>query len=96
MDYRQEALEKHAEWRGKLEVTSRVPVRTSEDLSLAYTPGVAEPCLAIREDPAKSFELTRRWEPCGGRHRRSAGARLPGTSGPRRGMPGYGGEMRTP
>ena len=61
MDYRQEALEKHAEWRGKLEVASRVPVRTSEDLSLAYTPGVAEPCLAIREDPAKSFELTRRW-----------------------------------
>ncbi len=61
MDYRQEALEKHAEWRGKLEVTSRVRVQTSEDLSLAYTPGVAEPCLAIREDPAKSFELTRRW-----------------------------------
>ena len=60
MDIKQEALKKHYEWKGKLEIAPRVHVRNSEDLSLAYTPGVAEPCLAIRDDYTKSFELTRR------------------------------------
>ena len=61
MNYREESLKKHAEWRGKIEVVSRVEVDTREKLSLAYTPGVAEPCLAIRDDTERSFELTRRW-----------------------------------
>ncbi len=61
MDYRKESLKKHAEWRGKIEVVPRVEVDSREKLSLAYTPGVAEPCLAIRDDPEKSFTLTRRW-----------------------------------
>ena len=60
MDIRQEALKKHYEWQGKLEITARAHVKNSEDLSLAYTPGVAEPCLAIRDDYEKSFALTRR------------------------------------
>ncbi len=61
MNIREESLKKHAEWKGKLEVVSRVPVKNREQLSLAYTPGVAEPCLAIQKDYNKSFELTRRW-----------------------------------
>ncbi len=61
MNYREESLKKHAEWRGKIEVVPRVEVDTREKLSLAYTPGVAEPCLAIQKDPEKSFTLTRRW-----------------------------------
>ncbi|MBQ8081025.1 MAG: NADP-dependent malic enzyme [Clostridia bacterium] len=60
MNYAEEALRLHQEWRGKIEVVSRVPVQNKEDLSLAYTPGVAEPCLAIQKDYNKSFELTRR------------------------------------
>ncbi|MDO5436006.1 MAG: NADP-dependent malic enzyme [Clostridia bacterium] len=60
MDIRQEALRKHYEWNGKIEVVSRVPVTNSEELSLAYTPGVAEPCLEIQKDPGKSWLLTRR------------------------------------
>ena len=60
MDIRERSLEKHYEWQGKIEVVSRVSVKTREDLSLAYTPGVAEPCMAIHEDYSKSFELTRR------------------------------------
>lgn len=60
MDLRQESLKKHAQWKGKIEVVARVPLNTREELSLAYTPGVAEPCLAIQEDYEKSFELTRR------------------------------------
>ena len=60
MDIRQESLKKHYEWNGKIEVISRAPIETREDLSLAYTPGVAEPCLAIRDDVSKSYELTRR------------------------------------
>lgn len=60
MDIKARALEKHYEWAGKLEITPRCPVKNSEDLSLAYTPGVAEPCLAIRDDYDKSFELTGR------------------------------------
>ncbi len=61
MNYREESLKKHAEWQGKIEVVSRVEVDSREKLSLAYTPGVAEPCLAIEKDPEKSFTLTRRW-----------------------------------
>ena len=60
MDIRQESLKKHYEWDGKIEVVSRVSVKTREDLSLAYTPGVAEPCLEIQRDINKSYELTRR------------------------------------
>ncbi|MDD2362688.1 MAG: NADP-dependent malic enzyme [Oscillospiraceae bacterium] len=61
MDIKQVAMEKHYEWKGKLEITSRTPVTNGEQLSLAYTPGVAEPCIAIQKDYNKSFELTRRW-----------------------------------
>lgn len=61
MDYNDISLKKHAEWRGKIETVCRVPVDSNEALSVAYTPGVAEPCLAIRDDINKSFELTRRW-----------------------------------
>ena len=60
MDYAAESLKKHYEWHGKIEVISRVPVNTREDLSLAYTPGVAEPCLEIQRDIKKSWSLTRR------------------------------------
>lgn len=61
MNYREESLKKHAEWRGKIETVCRVPVDSRQALSLAYTPGVAEPCMAIHENAEKSFELTRRW-----------------------------------
>ena len=61
MDYFKESLAKHAEWRGKVEVQTRVPVDTDEALSIAYTPGVAEPCRAIQADENLSFSLTRRW-----------------------------------
>ena len=60
MDIRQESLKKHYEWNGKIEVISTVPINSSEDLALAYTPGVAEPCLEIQKDYNKSYELTRR------------------------------------
>ena len=60
MDIRQESLKKHYEWQGKIEVISRAPINSREDLSLAYTPGVAEPCLEINKDISKSYELTRR------------------------------------
>lgn len=61
MDIKKEALKKHYEWRGKIEMNAAVKIDSRADLSLAYTPGVAEPCLAIQNDPDKSFELTRRW-----------------------------------
>ena len=61
MDYSKVSLEKHYEWKGKLEVVSRASVNDAESLSLAYTPGVAAPCLEIQKDPSRSFELTRRW-----------------------------------
>ncbi len=60
MNYAEESLKKHYEWQGKIEVISRAPVNTREDLSLCYTPGVAEPCLEIQKDINKSFALTRR------------------------------------
>lgn len=61
MDYRKVSLQKHYEWKGKLEVTARAKAGDKEALSLAYTPGVAEPCLEIQKDYKKSWELTRRW-----------------------------------
>lgn len=60
MDIREKSLEKHYEWQGKIEVTTRCEIKTREDLSLAYTPGVAQPCLEIQKDIDKSYELTRR------------------------------------
>ena len=64
MNYAVESLKKHAEWRGKIEVIATVPVATKDDLSLAYTPGVAQPCLEIQKDVNKSYDLTRRWNLC--------------------------------
>lgn len=60
MNYSEEALKKHSQWKGKIEVISRVPLKTRDDLSIAYTPGVAAPCLAIEKDPDLSYEYTRR------------------------------------
>ena len=64
MDYAKESLRLHGEWKGKIEVVTRVPVENKDDLSLAYTPGVAQPCLEIQKDINKSYELTRRWNMC--------------------------------
>ena len=64
MDYAKEALRLHGEWKGKIEMVTRVPVKTKDDLSLAYTPGVAQPCLEIQKDINKSYELTRRHNLC--------------------------------
>ncbi len=64
MNYAEESLKLHEEWNGKLEVISTVPVKDEEDLSLAYTPGVAQPCLEIRDNLSKSYDLTRRWNLC--------------------------------
>ena len=64
MDHAKESLRLHREWQGKIEVISRVPVSSGEDLSLAYTPGVAQPCLEIQKDVDKSYELTRRHNMC--------------------------------
>lgn len=60
MDYAAESLIKHIAWKGKIETAVRVPLKTADDLALAYTPGVAQPCLAIQQEPEKSFTLTRR------------------------------------
>ena len=64
MDYAKESLRLHNEWKGKIEVVAKVPVATADDLSLAYTPGVAQPCLEIQKDVNKSYELTRRHNLC--------------------------------
>ena len=64
MDYAKESLKLHEQWKGKIEVVETVPVKSKEDLALAYTPGVAEPCLAIQKDENKSYELTRRHNMC--------------------------------
>ena len=64
MDYAKESLRLHGEWKGKIEVNATVPVETKDDLSLAYTPGVAQPCLEIQKDISKSYELTRRHNLC--------------------------------
>ena len=64
MDYAKESLRLHKEWKGKLEAVTRVPVANKDDLSLAYTPGVAQPCLEIQKNIDASYELTRRWNMC--------------------------------
>ncbi|MBQ7857473.1 MAG: NAD-dependent malic enzyme [Oscillospiraceae bacterium] len=64
MDYAKESLRLHEQWKGKIEVVATVPVATKEDLSLAYTPGVAQPCLEINKDVSKSYDLTRRHNLC--------------------------------
>lgn len=64
MDYAKESLKLHEQWKGKIEVVETVPVKSKEDLALAYTPGVAEPCLAIQKDVNKSYDLTRRHNMC--------------------------------
>ncbi len=86
MDYAAESLRLHREWKGKIEVTSRVPVENSEDLSLAYTPGVAQPCLEIQKDIDQSYELTRRGNLCAVITDGSAVLGL-GDIGPEAGMP---------
>lgn len=86
MDYAKESLKKHSEWKGKIEVISRVPVSTKEDLALAYTPGVAQPCLEIQKDLDKSYELTRRHNMCAVITDGSAVLGL-GDIGPEAGMP---------
>lgn len=64
MNYAEQSLKKHLEWKGKIEVVPRVPVETPEDLALAYTPGVAQSCLEIQRDAERSYALTRRWNLC--------------------------------
>ena len=86
MDYAKESLRLHGEWKGKIEVVATVPVASKEDLSLAYTPGVAQPCLAIQEDVNKSYELTRRHNLCAVITDGSAVLGL-GDIGPEAGMP---------
>ena len=86
MNYAEESLRLHNEWKGKIEVVSRVPVQTKEDLSLAYTPGVAQPCLEIQKDIDKSYELTRRHNLCAVITDGSAVLGL-GDIGPEAGMP---------
>ena len=86
MDYAKESLKKHAQWGGKIEVISKVPCATREDLSLAYTPGVAQPCLEIQKDVNKSYELTRRHNLCAVITDGSAVLGL-GNIGPEAGMP---------
>ena len=86
MDYAKESLRLHGEWKGKIEVVATVPVETKDDLSLAYTPGVAQPCLEIQKDISKSYELTRRHNLCAVITDGSAVLGL-GDIGPEAGMP---------
>ncbi len=86
MNYAEESLKKHYEWRGKIRVVTDIPVKTAEDLSLAYTPGVAAPCLEIQRDESRSYELTRRWNLCAVVTDGSAVLGL-GDIGPEAGMP---------
>ena len=86
MDYAKESLKLHEQWKGKIEVIATVPVESKEDLSLAYTPGVAQPCLEIQKDVSKSYELTRRHNLCAVITDGSAVLGL-GDIGPEAGMP---------
>ncbi len=86
MDYAKESLRLHGQWKGKIEVVATVPVATKDDLSLAYTPGVAQPCLEIQKDLSKSYELTRRHNLCAVITDGSAVLGL-GDIGPEAGMP---------
>ena len=86
MNYAEESLRLHGKWKGKIEVVSRVPVKTKEDLSLAYTPGVAQPCLEIQKDINRSYDLTRRHNMCAVITDGSAVLGL-GDIGPEAGMP---------
>ena len=86
MDYAKESLRLHRQWKGKIEVKATVPVDSREDLSLAYTPGVAQPCLEIQKDPSQSYELTRRHNLCAVITDGSAVLGL-GDIGPEAGMP---------
>ena len=86
MNYAEESLRLHEQWKGKIEVVARVPVATKEDLSLAYTPGVAQPCLEIQKDVEKSYDLTRRHNLCAVITDGSAVLGL-GDIGPEAGMP---------
>ena len=86
MDYAKESLRLHGEWKGKIEVVTTVPVSTKDDLSLAYTPGVAQPCLEIQKDVNKSYDLTRRHNLCAVITDGSAVLGL-GDIGPEAGMP---------
>ena len=88
MDYAKESLRLHKEWGGKIEVICKVPCKTKDDLSLAYTPGVAQPCLEIQKDISKSYELTRRHNR---RHRRAGSGR----HRPRGRYARYGGQVRS-
>ena len=86
MDYAEQSLRLHEQWRGKIEITARAAVDSKQTLSLAYTPGVAKPCLEIQKDPPKSYELTRRWNLCAVITDGSAVLGL-GDIGPEAGMP---------
>ena len=86
MDYAKESLRLHRQWKGKIEVTATVPAQTKEDLSLAYTPGVAAPCLEIQKDVSQSYQLTRRHNLCAVITDGSAVLGL-GDIGPEAGMP---------
>ena len=91
MDYAKESLRLHGEWKGKIEMVNRAPVKTKEDLALAYTPGVAQPCLEIQKDISKSYDLTRRWNMAAVITDGSAVLGL-GDIGPEAGMPGMEGK----
>ena len=101
MNYSERSLELHRQWRGKIEVIATVPADSKDALSLAYTPGVAQPCLEIQRDPALSYELTRRHNLCAvitDGSRETPGALLPRDEGDLgrqcSGVPGRTGQAR--
>ena len=93
MDIKEKAVKEHLNWQGKIEIVSRVKLQDKDDLSVAYTPGVAQPCLEIEKNPDLSYSMTRRGNLVGDhRWNRGAGFGRYRTFG---GNAGYGGEMRT-